>query len=178
MAESSLNRWKTLWEKEKLLVVSNFSLSRSVFKRIVMQTRKNQGLFRKRLNGLIMVTSIIFLHITALSTVSTARAPAAALCTFSSSSPHINVKNLTLSFSPSNNLATCDIKGKFWNIFTLYCKIQIFNDLRNTLYEKIVGKVENAGNQHFLLFPQSFLFPPPPPPHTHTYKISVFQPHL
>ena len=45
MAESSPKEKKTLWEKEKLLVTSNFSFSLSVFKRLVLQTRKNQGLF-------------------------------------------------------------------------------------------------------------------------------------
>ena len=40
---------KTLWEKEKLLITSNFSFSHSVFKRLVLQTRKNQGLFGKGL---------------------------------------------------------------------------------------------------------------------------------
>ena len=34
---------------EKLLVTSNFSFSHSVFKRFVLQTRENQGLFRKGL---------------------------------------------------------------------------------------------------------------------------------
>ena len=29
--------------------------------------------------------------------------------------------------------------------------------LRNRPFENIVGKGENAGNQHFLLFPQSLL---------------------
>ena len=38
-----------MWEKEKLLVTSNFSFSHSVFKRLVLQTRKNQGLFGKGL---------------------------------------------------------------------------------------------------------------------------------
>ena len=38
MAESSPNEQKTLWEKEKLLV-----------KRLVLQTRNNQGLFGKGL---------------------------------------------------------------------------------------------------------------------------------
>ena len=40
-------------KKEKLLVTSNFSYSLSVFKRLVLQTRKNQGLFGKglRKNG-------------------------------------------------------------------------------------------------------------------------------
>ena len=32
---------ETLWEKEKLLVTSNFSFSHSVFKRLALQTRKN-----------------------------------------------------------------------------------------------------------------------------------------
>ena len=39
----------TLWEKEKLLVTSNFSFSCSVFKRLVLQTHENKGLFRKEL---------------------------------------------------------------------------------------------------------------------------------
>ena len=51
MVESSPNGYKTLWEKEKLLVTSNFSFSHSVFKRLVMQTRKNQGLFGKGLRA-------------------------------------------------------------------------------------------------------------------------------
>ena len=40
-----------LLEKEKLLVTSNFSISYSVFKRLVQQTYKNQGLFGKGLNN-------------------------------------------------------------------------------------------------------------------------------
>ena len=50
MAESSPEGYKTLWEKEKLLVTSNFSFSHSVFKRLVLQTHKNKGLFGKGLN--------------------------------------------------------------------------------------------------------------------------------
>ena len=49
MAECSPNRWKTLWEKEILLVTSNFSFSYSVLKKYVLQTCKNQGLFGKGL---------------------------------------------------------------------------------------------------------------------------------
>ena len=41
---------KTLWDKEKLLVTSNFSFSHSVFKRLLWQTSKNQGLFCKELS--------------------------------------------------------------------------------------------------------------------------------
>ena len=40
---------KTPWENEKLLVTSNFSFSHGVFKRPVLQTRKNQGVFGKGL---------------------------------------------------------------------------------------------------------------------------------
>ena len=49
MAESSPKGKKTLLEKEKLLVRSNFSISYSVFKRLFLQTRKSQGLFGKGL---------------------------------------------------------------------------------------------------------------------------------
>ena len=45
----SLKGYKTLWEKEKLLVTSHFSFSHRVFQRPVLQTRKNQGLFGKGL---------------------------------------------------------------------------------------------------------------------------------
>ena len=47
MVESPLNGEKTLWEMVKLLVWGNFSLSHKVFNRLVLQTRKNQGLFGK-----------------------------------------------------------------------------------------------------------------------------------
>ena len=41
--------YKMLWEKEKLLITSNFSFFHSFFKRLVLQTDKNQGLFAKGL---------------------------------------------------------------------------------------------------------------------------------
>ena len=49
MAEGSPNRFKTLQEKEKLLIMSNFSFSQSVFKRLILQTHKHLGLFEKGL---------------------------------------------------------------------------------------------------------------------------------
>ena len=51
MAENSSNMKKTLCEKEKLLVSSNFSFYHSVFKRLVLQTRENQGLFGRGLHA-------------------------------------------------------------------------------------------------------------------------------
>ena len=41
-----------MWEKEKLLVTSNFSFSHSVFNRLLLQTRKSQGLLGKELTGI------------------------------------------------------------------------------------------------------------------------------
>ena len=52
MTENSPKGWKTLWEKEKLLVTSNFSFSRSVFKRSILQTREKQGLVCERLKAI------------------------------------------------------------------------------------------------------------------------------
>ena len=49
MAESFPNGWKTLWEKEKFLLRSNFSFSHGVFKRPVLSTCINQGLLGKGL---------------------------------------------------------------------------------------------------------------------------------
>ena len=47
MKESNPNGYKTLREKEKLLVTSNFSFSHSVFKKLELKTSKNQGFFGK-----------------------------------------------------------------------------------------------------------------------------------
>ena len=50
IAGSSLNEWKTLWVKEKLLVTSNFSFSHSVFKRLVSQGCQKVSLCGNGLN--------------------------------------------------------------------------------------------------------------------------------
>ena len=51
MIESSPNGLKTLWEKKKLLVTSNFSFSYSVFKRLVLQTLKKRQLVWERVKN-------------------------------------------------------------------------------------------------------------------------------
>ena len=43
IAESSPKGYKTLWEKEKLLITSNFSFSHSVFKRLVCRACLGKG---------------------------------------------------------------------------------------------------------------------------------------
>ena len=47
--QKGLQKCRKHWEKEKLLLTSNFSFSHSVFKRLVLQTCKKQGLFGKGL---------------------------------------------------------------------------------------------------------------------------------
>ena len=42
-------------------------------------------------------------------------------------------------------------------VLTLYHSIPAFNNPTKKTLENIVGKGENAGNQHFLLIPQCFL---------------------
>ena len=51
MAENYPKGEETLWEKDKLLVTSNLSFSHSVFKKFVLKTCKNQGLFGKELRS-------------------------------------------------------------------------------------------------------------------------------
>ena len=48
IAERSQNCKKTLGEKAKLLITSNFSVSHMVFKRLAQQTHGNKGLVWKR----------------------------------------------------------------------------------------------------------------------------------
>ena len=60
---------------------------------------------------------------------------------------------------------TCCIKA-----FTFYRTIPTLNDPKMEAFENILGKGENAGNQHFLLIPKCFLpFPK---------QISIFGSHL
>ena len=44
-----------------------------------------------------------------------------------------------------------------YKYLTLYHTIPTFNDPENEAFRKHCGKGENAGNQHFLFFPQCFL---------------------
>ena len=52
MAQSSPKGLKVQWEKEKLLIMSNFSFSHCVFNGLVLMTRKNKGLFGKGLSNI------------------------------------------------------------------------------------------------------------------------------
>ena len=60
MVESFPDEQKILWEEEKLLVTNNFSFSHSVFKRLLLQTCKHQGLFGKGLTCIFPFSDHIF----------------------------------------------------------------------------------------------------------------------
>ena len=57
MVKSYSNGKKTLWEKEKLLVTSNFSFTHSVFKRLVSQGRQKVSLCGNGLSVFILYFS-------------------------------------------------------------------------------------------------------------------------
>ena len=96
-----------LWEKEKLLVTSNFFFPHSVFNRLVQLTRKNPGLFG---NDLTL-------------------------------NPLPNVKILDWSQLKAFADDTMNVTEK-WK----FLLVRVEN----------MGKGENAGYQHFLLFAQCF----------------------
>ena len=53
-----------MWKMEELLVMSNFSFSRSVSKKLVLQTCKNQDLFGKGLKYKVNQTCIFIVELT------------------------------------------------------------------------------------------------------------------
>ena len=61
-SKSTPNGYKTLWEKEKLLVMSTFSFSHSVLKLLFLKTCKNQCLFGKRLKNGKKVQDVFVKH--------------------------------------------------------------------------------------------------------------------
>ena len=94
--------------------MSNFSFSHSVFKRLVLQTSKSQGLFEKRLKA----------HIISY-----------------------------FNFLPNDKFLDFSKVKAFADDKMNEAEMMISVSVR---VENIVGKGENAGHQHFLLFPQCF----------------------
>ena len=138
--------------KEKLLIMSNFSFSHSVFKRLLVQTHKNQGLFGK---GLIFTTKC--------QAITTPRKkPFGNFMEKGENGgnqyfllfpqcfvPHFSFyidKVLVLSF---DNLQIIPVQ-----LFTTQSRL--LTTLRKRPFENIVGKQETGGDQHFLLFQQCF----------------------
>ena len=136
-----------MWEKEKLLVTSNFSFPHIVFKGHVLQTRKNRGLFGK------------------------------GLTTMSSSGSLNPPHNSELYRNEMAFLKTLLVKENIevTSIFSLYPfpeQALVFTCLQYKSLENTVGKGEIARNEQFLLFPQCFLPFWRPFYHFHNFKMS------
>ena len=61
MVESSQKKWKPRWEKEKLLVTSNFSILCGVFKRLVLYRNIKQGLVWERVTRVQLISYDVIL---------------------------------------------------------------------------------------------------------------------
>ena len=132
IAECSRNGKKTVWVKEKLLCTSKFSFSRSVFKRLVLQIRKNKGLFGKGLNSGLCGQGLT-------------RCP-----NFKLFCLETTLSNVFNSFPKRQILDSSKFKEFADHNF-------LFNENGRTLsklVENTVGKVEIAGYEQFLLFLQ------------------------
>ena len=69
-------------------------------------------------------------------------------------SPFVHIFDIISLFAAELEDPDIGISGKG---LTLYHTMMTFDDWRIKPFENIVGKEENAGIQHFLLFPQCFL---------------------
>ena len=121
-----------------MLVTSNFSFSHSVFKRLVLQTHENQGLFGKGLTATFQLSSEASLNYAASKWYIRDWV-----------NPLADDKILGL----SKLKAFADDKLNVTQTITV-----VFHRIEN-----IVGKGENAGYRYFLLLPQCFqkaFFPP------------------
>ena len=141
-----------MWEKEKLLVKSNFSFSHIVFKRHVPQTRKNQGLFGKGLNRRQN------LRLTQIEAFADDKSNVTQVVFDRSETLWEKKKMLDTSiFFFSHNV----FKGLFPPVRqkSSLCGnglTQILTTLKKRHFENILKKGENAGDQHFLHFQQCF----------------------
>ena len=158
IAECSLNGLKTRCEKEKLLVTNNFSFSHSVFKRLVLQTLENQGLFGK---GLIIYHTILLfnplLDMPILGSFNSAANKDMMLEIWT-----IGDTVIWLSWKHCWKRRNCLLQAisPFPAVFSkavcCWCiKTSIYGVKRT--FENILEKEENARKQHFLLFLQCFL---------------------
>ena len=125
---------KTLWEKEKLLIMSNFSFSHSVF----YLSRELCTIFIK--SEIVVCKLFEFGRVSNLS--------------FG--------KGLTLLFEKERifqviiHQISSPLYFKKVFISTLYYTRLTFHDLAEEASDNIVGKGDNAGNQHFSPLPTEF----------------------
>ena len=137
---------------EKLLIMSNFSFSHSVFKSLELQTRKNQGLFGK---GLRNMAQVFFLS------------SGSVITTFFQHS-HVfliqgknSLKNMVRKMYKIV-IVRCKIIRCFSHIYGLQMLLALSQTSPSCymavvqIFENTEGKGEIAHNEQFLLFPQCF----------------------
>ena len=136
--------------------MSNFS-----FSHIVLETRKNQGLFEKGLRACVNEQVLCYfrfrtniLSVGRISDIS--RLPGHICPLVTLILLYFQQKLLLLLVKECNNyrylLQTQTSSGKL----SLYCTTRVLTTLEKKPFENIVRKEENAGNQHFFLFSTMF----------------------
>ena len=147
-----------LWVKEKLMVTSNFSFSHNVFKRLVLQTCKNQGFLGKGLTGKKRLNSLPkdkFLYGSKFAddnsnTVLTMEFVFYRIKNIVGEGENVGYQHFLL-------FPQCFKKPSVSGRLTLSQTILGFHGHNKKPLETTVVKGENTGNQHFLTFQQCFL---------------------
>ena len=157
--KSSLNGWKRLWKKEKLLIITNFPFSHTVFKRLILQTCKTKGLFGKGITFYCTTTTFNDPEKERFLKTLWERKKMLVSSSFFSF-PHflpfpnqISIFGILFILSSANAFDLDKSKilsfGKESKCtLTLYHTILTFNES----FKNIVEKGENAGKDHFLIF--------------------------
>ena len=122
---------KTLWEKEKLLLTSNFFFSHNVFKSCLLLMCQNEYLWSKGLKSIVE------------------KGENAGKQPFFFCFPIMVSKASLFRFVKS-----WDCMVQSWNVYQT--KSRTLTNLRKKAFKNIVGKIENDGNQHFVLLSTKF----------------------
>ena len=134
----------TTWGKTGVSCDNLPLLFPSVFKRFVLQTHKNQGLFGKGLNLSVIIEDVYINLVTFVSF------------------PKSKYKKWQVNIKPpmyDTVMALCNLELslKISLLLTLSQRNPGFTCLQYKFFGNTVGKGDIAHNEHFLLFPQYFL---------------------
>ena len=153
-----------MWEKEKLLVMKNSPFPTVFSKDLYSRHLKTRAHIWERVN------SVLNSNISDLSKVTAVEVKKSDFCSVDeiwlwNRRKHCGKTRkcclLPFSLSPTvfNALFSESLKPRIVGLsfITFIAQSQLFTTLSKRPFENIVGKGENAGNQHFLLFPPCFL---------------------
>ena len=126
---------KTLWEKEKMLVTSIFSFSHNVFLLFPTQSSFLYSLLLTHHFTFILSSASAF-NLEQFKSFNTLR-----------KRPSFPIMFFTLPKQFSNFHSFF-----FLQVLSIWQSLKLLTTLTNRPFENIMGKGENCGNQHFLLF--------------------------